>query len=573
MTSWWTIIMWNRRVDEKVKEKAKEGEGHNDDKFDNKRTSSETRTSENINYDSSISSASASLSQHDSRGSKRIVVLGSGFAGIEVLKRLQKKFKNNERVAITLVSRENFILFTPMLPEVASGMIETRHIVTPVRSFCNKANFYEANVDSIDFKNKHVIVRHPIGKLSGPDRLDQHILEYDYLVIALGSQTRFFGMTDVKMHSFTMKSIDDAIAVRNHTLSMLEQANIEQENRELTKSLLTFVVVGGGFNGIETVGEINDFIRETIRTYYKNIYMSDVRVILVSATDKILEQVDEKLGQWALQKLKAKGVEFVMNKHVTGATDTTAKLDDGTIIQCHTLIWAAGVTPTDFIASLSCEHDKRHAIVVNNFLQVKGYEGEVYALGDCASITNPHTGKPYPPTAQHAVREAKVAAKNIIYDIEGKRTKKLKFDYKTKGMMAEIGKRTGVATLLGFRVHGFLAWWIWRTYYLSNLPTIKKKLKVMGDWTMDLIYRPDVAMIKRQLLISEEGQTTQGEADQEEQKAEKKGLATRKKADDKDCRTDSNEKSHQSQQLRYNKDNDIDHGKDKEKEIDSKALE
>ena len=243
--------------------------------------------------------------------------------------------------------------------------------------------------------------------------------------------------------------------------------------------------------------------------------MSDVRVILVSATDKILEQVDEKLGEWALQKLKAKGVEFIMNKHVSGATATSAKLDDGVIIPCHTLIWAAGVTSTDLIASLSCEHDKRHAIIVDNFLEVKGYEGQVYALGDCASITDPHTGKPYPPTAQHAVREARIAAKNIIYDIESKQDKKIKFDYKTKGMMAEIGKRTGVATLFGIRLHGFVAWWIWRTYYLSNLPTIKKKLKVMGDWTMDLIYRPDVAMIKKELLLGKEEEEHKEQAEKE----------------------------------------------------------
>jgi NADH:ubiquinone reductase (H+-translocating) len=489
----------------------------------------------------------SSFSLHGSQSPKHILILGSGFAGVEVLKKLQKKFKNNEHIGITLVSRDNFILFTPMLPEVASGMIETRHIVTPIRSFCNKANFYEADVESIDFKNKHIVIRHPIGKLSEPTAWDQHTLKYDYLIIALGSETRFFGMAEVKKHSFTMKSIDDAIAVRNHILSILEQANIESENRDLTKSLLTFVVVGGGFNGIETVGELNDFIRETIRAYYKNIYMSDVRVILVSATDKILEQVDEKLGEWALQKLKAKGVEFIMNRHVSGATATTAKLDDGGIIPCHTLIWAAGVTPTDLVASLSCEHDKRHAIIVNNYLEIKGYERQVYALGDCASITDPHTGKPYPPTAQHAVREARVAAKNIIYDIEGKQNKKIKFDYKTKGMMAEIGKRTGVATLFGFKVHGFLAWWIWRTYYLSNLPTIKKKLKVMGDWTMDLIYKPDVAMIKRQLLLSEEGQGAQEEVDQEEEQKGEKGLATQKKMEHKDSRTDRNEKSHQSQ--------------------------
>jgi NADH:ubiquinone reductase (H+-translocating) len=156
---------------------------------------------------------------------KHVIILGSGFAGVEVLKRLQKKFKNNEHVEITLVSRDNFILFTPMLPEIASGMIETRHILTPIRSFCNKANFYEADVESIDFKNKNVIIRHPIGKLSEPTAWDQHTLKYDYLVIALGSETRFFGMAEVKKHSFTMKSIDDAIAVRNHTLSMLEQAN------------------------------------------------------------------------------------------------------------------------------------------------------------------------------------------------------------------------------------------------------------------------------------------------------------------------------------------------------------
>jgi NADH dehydrogenase len=173
------------------------------------------------------------------------------------------------------------------------------------------------------------------------------------------------------------------------------------------------------------------------------------------------------------------------------------------------------VTSTDLIASLSCEHDKRHAIIVDNFLEVKGYEGQVYALGDCASITDPHTGKPYPPTAQHAVREARIAAKNIIYDIESKQDKKIKFDYKTKGMMAEIGKRTGVATLFGIRLHGFVAWWIWRTYYLSNLPTIKKKLKVMGDWTMDLIYRPDVAMIKKELLLGKEEEEHKEQAEKE----------------------------------------------------------
>jgi NADH:quinone reductase (non-electrogenic) len=284
---------------------------------------------------------------------------------------------------------------------------------------------------------------------------------------------------------------------------MLEQANLEEHNKDLRKSLLTFVVVGGGFNGVETVGAINDFVRESIRDYYKNIYMTEVKMILVHTGHNLLEQVDEELGRFALGKLKTKGVEFIMNTHVVGATPYRVKLDDdkNTIIPCYTLVWTAGVTPSKLIADLPCEHDKGHRIIANNYLEVPGHDG-VYALGDCASITDPHTGKPYPPTAQHAIRQGKVAAQNIISAINGKANKKRKFDYETKGMMAEIGKRTGVATILGIKSHGFAAWWLWRTYYLGNLPTIKKKLKVMGDWTSDLISKPDLAMIKRSEIES-----------------------------------------------------------------------
>jgi NADH:ubiquinone reductase (H+-translocating) len=356
---------------------------------------------------------------------KHILILGSGFAGIEVVKRVQKKFRNNKNVEITLVSKDNFLLFTPMLPEVASGMIETRHIVTPVRDFCGKARFYEASVESIDLHNKQVVITHAIGRQSNPSGWDQHVLKYDYLVIALGSENNFFKMSDIQKHSFTMKNIDDAIILRNHVINMLEQANLEEHNKDLRKSLLTFVVVGGGFNGVETVGAINDFVRESIRDYYKNIHMTEVKMILVHTGDKLLEQVDEELGRFALGKLKAKGVEFIMNTHVVGATPYTVKLDDdkNTIIPCYTLIWTAGVTPSKLITDLPCEHYKGHRIIANNYLEVPDHDG-VYALGDCASITDPHTGKPYPPTAQHAIRQGKVAAQNIISGIKGKADKK-----------------------------------------------------------------------------------------------------------------------------------------------------
>src|SRR5919197_3321520 len=309
-------------------------------------------------------------------------------------------------------------------------------------------------------------------------------------------------MDDVEKNSFTMKSIGDAIILRNHILDMLEQASLEEQgnNSQLIKSLLTFIVVGGGFNGVETVGELNDFVRDTIRGYYNNINMANVNIILVNDRNRILEEVDEDLGKWAMQKLKLRGVKFIMNTQIKGVTSTSAKLDNGDTLYTYTVVWSTGVTPSELIANLPCDHDKGHRITTNQFLEVPNYSG-VYAVGDCASITDPYTGKPYPPTAQHALRQGKVAAKNIIYSIKaknkGKEKKKEKFDYKTKGMMAEIGKRTGVATLFGFKVHGFIAWWLWRTFYLTNLPTFQKKLKVMSDWTMDLFFKPDVAMIKR----------------------------------------------------------------------------
>jgi NADH:ubiquinone reductase (H+-translocating) len=448
-----------------------------------------------------------SHNQTSSSNSKHILILGGGFAGIGVLKKIQKEFHNDNDIEITLVDKDNFLLFTPMLPEVVSGLIETRHIVTPVRSFCRKAKFFEANVQSIDLNNKQVILTHAIGRSQQQTsqnppyfNLHEHTLKYDYLVIALGSENNFFGNSDIEENAFTLKTINDAIVLRNHIIKILEQANLEQDDHDLRKSLLTFVIVGGGFSGVETVGSVNDFVRDTIKEYYPDIYMSDVRVILVSATDKILEQVDEKLGKFASEKLKENGVEFIMNALVKGASKDKAILDNDTEISCYSLIWTAGVTQNKLIADLSCEHDKGHRIITNGYLEMKNYEGIVYALGDCASIPNPHTGKPYPPTAQHAIRQATIAAENIIYSIRSKKigsvSKKKKFDYKTKGMMAQVGKRTGVAILFGkIKLHGFLAWWLWRSYYLINLPTIKKKLKVIGDWTSDMLFKPDVSQL------------------------------------------------------------------------------
>jgi NADH:ubiquinone reductase (H+-translocating) len=445
---------------------------------------------------------------------RRILILGGGFAGIEVLRRLQDAFQDDVEIDITLVSRDNFFLFTPLLPEVSSGMIETRHIVTPIRAFCKRARFYEANVESIDLDKKRVTITNAIGDPMEPERVIRHVLSYDYLVITLGGETNFFGMEGLERNAFTLKTLQDAMILRNHIISMLEQADIiehDNNDNDSRKSLMTFVVVGGGFGGVEAVGELNTFVQESIKAYYHNIDIKkDIRVVLVNSDERILPEVSESLSEFALQKLRANGVEVILNKRLASYTDNgQAEFNDGTSISTFTLIWAGGVTPSKLIKGLPCEHDKKGRIVVSNYLRVYKYD-RVFALGDCASIVDPHTNKPYPPTAQHAIREGKVAAKNIISIIENKRMKgegeeeigrKMEiFDYKTRGTMAEIGRRNGVADILGHKVHGFVAWWIWRTYYLANLPTIEKKVRVMVDWTVDLFFKRDVTKLKTFLV-------------------------------------------------------------------------
>lgn len=452
-----------------------------------------------------ISNSDKTQTKHNNNGRTlqrpiRILILGGGFAGIEVLKRLQVDFKDHPAVELTLVSEDNFLLFTPMLPEVSTGMIETRHIATAIRNFCKKSTtFYEGNVESIDLDNKKVIISHAIGNGLKPRGHSHLALYYDYLVIALGSETKFFGMKDIESNALTIKDLNDAIILRNHIISMLEQAEFEYGNPELRKKLMTFVVVGGGFSGVEVVGELNDFIRESIRKYYHNIDEKDVRIILVDAEERILPEVGDKLADFALQKLKESSIEVILNSQATGVTEDREgiELNGGkTIISTYTLIWTAGVEPAEVVTKLQCPHDKGGRIAVNYYLQVSD-QTNVYALGDCASLVDRRTLKPYPPTAQVAVQQGKIVAKNITAEIKSGGQGMVTFDYKTKGIMAKIGKRTGVAEMLGFELSGFAAWWLWRMFYLIRLPTPKKKLRVIVDWSIALFFERDVTMIKR----------------------------------------------------------------------------
>ncbi|HEU05085.1 MAG TPA: NAD(P)/FAD-dependent oxidoreductase [Nitrosopumilus sp.] len=414
----------------------------------------------------------------------RILILGGGYGGVGVLKQLQEAFQSDPEVSISLVSQDNFFLHTPLLPEMATGMLASRHIATPIRAFCKRARYYQAKVEQIDLNNNKVTITRTLDN-------QKRDLEYDYLVTALGGKTNFFGNKNIEKYALTIKTLGDAITLRNHIISILESADQEEDPDVLSK-LLTFVVVGGGFSGVETVGEINDFVRESAEKFYRNIDVEKIRIVLVSAGEKILPEIGD-LGEYAVKSLTNSGVEIIKNTKLVDAEAEHVVLDNGMKIPCGTLIWAGGVTVDPVISNLDTEHSPRGNVVVNKFLKLKNHPN-VFALGDCASITDERTGKPYPPTAQHAVREAKIVSENIISSVRNENSQKA-FVYQSKGSMAKIGKRNGVALLMGNKIHGFAAWFLWRQYYLFTLPTTEKKFRVAIDWFADLFFPRDITIL------------------------------------------------------------------------------
>jgi len=423
---------------------------------------------------------------------KRIVVLGGGFAGIECVRRFESYFRNDFDIEIALINEDNFLLFTPLLPQVASGMIETRHAITSIRTIIEKAKFYEGRVKNIDQYGK-------IVTLWGTTEKRGISIHYDFLVIALGSQTNFFGLSDVELNAYTMKTLNDAVMLRNRVIDMLEQAENETNPIRL-KGLLTFVIVGAGFAGIETAGELLDLLRD-VRKYYPHIQRKDVRVIVLEALPSILPGFTEKLAKFAQKKLVERGLEIQLKTAVAGFDGNEVKVkklnesknsEETAAIQTKTLIWTAGVTPVNTIKRSLFKMEKGK-IIVNDFLEVPDFPG-VFAIGDCANFINPSTKKPYAPTAQLAEAQAKTAAYNLHALIKNK--EKRKFVYHSKGQMAIIGKRTGIATILGRNTAGFWAWLIWRNLYLSKIPKWDKRLRVLIDWALDLFFDRDIARLK-----------------------------------------------------------------------------
>lgn len=416
---------------------------------------------------------------------KRVLILGGGFAGLEVAQNLEKTFKQRDDVEITLVNQNNYLIFTSMLAEVVSSSIEATNIVIPLRECLRKATFKELVADSIDLAKKSVTLH----------RADTHeikTLEYDYLVLAMGSATGFHGVEGAEEYSFPLKNLADAMELRSHVIDMFEMADLE-EDHDVRRSLLTFTVIGGGYTGIEVAAELNDYVGAS-RRFYKNVKPDEVKVVVIDPGDRIMHEMSEGLADYGLALLKKRGMEFRLKTRISGVTAGSVETADGGKIETHTAIWAAGTSPQPVIAALPCA-DSKGRIEVNEYMEVPGCPG-VWALGDCAVIPDPHSGKPYPPTAQHATREGKRAAHNIAAAINGKEGDRRPFIYQTQGMLAPLGHRSAVAELKGLRFSGFFAWLLWRCIYLGKLPGLDRKVRVAIDWFLDIFLPKDIVQLK-----------------------------------------------------------------------------
>jgi NADH dehydrogenase len=435
-----------------------------------------------------------------------ILILGAGFGGFYAAMRLDRTLARDPDVQVTLVDKDNFSLFTPMLHEVAASDLDPSDIVNPLRKMLRRVTFYEAKVQSIDLHAKSVTTCFGLQQR-------ERVLHYDHLVLAMGSETRFFD-DETRKHAITMKSLGDALFLRNRLIGLLEAAAVE-EDPEVRRQTLTLVVAGGGFAGVETIGAVNDFLRDALK-YYPQLKEEMLSVVLVHPGNVLLPEFAPSLGKYTGEKLRQAKIEVRLDTSVESYDGATVKLKPAPPphknpehkpehhadpsprpenlhqdITAHTLVWTAGVTPPPLIQSLPLQKEKGR-VVVQSTMESAEFPG-VWALGDCAHIPDPKTGKAFPATAQHATREAVRLAKNIKASIRGGAPRP--FTFKTLGQLAAIGKRRGAAQILGFNFSGFIAWFMWRTIYWWKLPTLEKKIRVGMSWGLDLFFSKDIVQI------------------------------------------------------------------------------
>jgi NADH dehydrogenase len=425
----------------------------------------------------------------------RVVILGGGFGGVAAAQALEKLVPKLDRpVEVTLVSQSNYLLFVPMLPSAAAASVELTHILSPLREILRRTKIRIETVQSIDLAAKTVTT-------TQASTHGEQVLPWDHLVIALGSVVNLARMPGVAQHGLPIKTIGDALQIRNRALEMLESAE-NASSVEDRRRMLTFVVAGGGYSGVEIAAEINDYVREAARESYPVIQPGDVRVILLHSGQRILPEISESLARFAHRKLTAHGVEVRLGARLASATADHVTLESGERIATHTLIVAIGASPNPVIQQLGVPLENGRILVDETMRLPDGSSSltngsSVWALGDCAAVPHPKTGKPSPPTAQFALRQGTAVGKNIAAVIAGQQPKR--FTFTGLGEMVSLGHGAAVAELFGrIKLAGPLAWIMWRTFYLMRLPSFSRKLRVWLDWNLDRLFCRDLVQLSVQ---------------------------------------------------------------------------
>lgn len=422
---------------------------------------------------------------------RRVVIIGGGFGGVAAAERLEERLTHRPDVSVTLVSQGNYLLFTPMLAEVASGTLIPRHVAVALRALCPRTTIRSAVAQGVDAAARRVTIRPLTG---GPTES----LPYDELILATGAVPAFHGLPGLERHALTLKSLDDAADIHDHVLGALDRAEVETD-AEQRRRLLTFVVAGGGFAGVETIAELRDFIRGAL-IHYPHIDPAELRFILVHSRAQILPELSESLGDYAQERLERRAIEFRLGVRLTAADDAGVTLSDGVSIPTATLIWTAGNRPSSLPGTLATT-DAGAVLATDDTLRVEGFDN-VWAVGDCAHIPDPdRPGQPCPPTAQHALRQGKRAADNVVAALDGHEPRP--FTFRTLGTLVVLGHNTAAAEIRGRRFSGLLAWFMWRGIYLSKLPGFERKVRVLFDWVLDLVFPRDIVIVRSAAAATE----------------------------------------------------------------------
>jgi NADH:ubiquinone reductase (H+-translocating) len=411
-----------------------------------------------------------------------VLILGGGYGGLYTARKLERILPHHS-ANVTIVNDVNFMLYTPLLPGAAAGTLEPRHVVVPLREELRDTNLYLGHVLGADPARREVRVRSAEGR--------EEVLRYDQLVVALGSIARTLPIPGLKEHAVGFKTLSEAIALRNRLLHSLERAETVEDDETRT-ALLNFVVVGAGYAGLEGIAELQDFAADVVDLYPRS-RLHGMRFVLVEARDRVMFEISADLAEKATAELRRRGIEVLTSTTIERVSANSVELSTGEVIPTRTVVWTAGVRPHPVVAELGLPLDGAGRIVTDRYCQVEGFP-DVWAIGDAAAIPDPaRPGQPAPPTAQHALREARTVASNVAAALGDGRARRSTFRYKTLGVFVDMGRHRAVAETVGIKWSGFPAWFLARTYHVAMMPGFKRRLRLVTDWTVGLLFGRDAS--------------------------------------------------------------------------------